>query len=145
MAALRPPAINPLPRWQRLGLYISIGTLTLSGLLWLLVHYTWGAGTGELPHPLEVWMIRLHGASAMACLFFVGIVAGWHVPRGWKLARQRATGVSVLSGLAFLALSGYALYYFAPETVRTWVGNIHAAAGAAVAVLLAWHSRIARR
>ena len=145
MAALRPVPINPLHRWQRLGVYASIAVLTLSGLVWLLVHYAWGAGAGELPHPLELWMIRLHGAFAMAGLFFVGTVASWHVPRGWQLARQRGTGAAVLSGLALLALSGYALYYFAPETLRVWLGNVHAAVGVAVGVLLVWHSRIARR
>ncbi len=90
-------------------------------------------------------MIRLHGAFAMAALFFTGVVASWHVPRGWQLGRQRGTGVSVLSGLALLAISGYALYYFAPETLRAWLGNVHSAVGVTVAALLAWHSRIARR
>ena len=137
--------MNPLTRWQRRGVYASVAVLTASGLVWLAAHYGWGAGSGELPVPLEVWMIRLHGASAMAGLFFIGLLCAVHVPRGWRSARQRATGASLLSGMAALALSGYALYYFAPETLRPWIGNLHAAVGAAVAGLLYWHSRAARR
>jgi len=141
---LRPGSANPLLRWQRLGLHASVVALAFSGLLWLLVHYTWGSGAGELPHPLELWMIRLHGAFAMAGLFFVGVLASEHVPRGWRMARQRGTGLSLLACMAALVLSGYALYYFAPETLRAWIGNSHAAVGAIVLALLAWHGRMAR-
>ena len=144
MAALM-EAANPLPRWQRLGLYTSIATLTASGLVWWVVHYTWGAGTGELPHPAELWMVRVHGAAAMTGLFFVGVLGSVHVPRGWRVARQRVTGVTLLAGLGVLALSGYALYYFAPETLRPSIGNGHTVTGIAVAALLVWHSRIAQR
>ncbi len=126
-------------------MFISLGALTASGLLWLWAHYAWGAGAGELPHPLELWMIRLHGLFAMSGLFFFGVVGAEHAARGLRMARQQLTGVLLLTSLAALALSGYALYYFAPETSRPWIGNGHAAVGATTAALLTWHGRWARR
>jgi hypothetical protein len=142
MAALSPAPKNALPRWQRLGLHGSMALLALSGAVWLVVHYSVGAGVADtLPHPLEPWLLRLHGAAVMASLFFFGAVAPLHVPRGWRLACQRSTGMAMLGGMALLVLTGYALYYFAPEALRAWIGNVHAAVGLALAAVLAWHGR----
>ena len=46
---------------------------------------------------------------------------------------------------ALLASSGYALYYFAPESVRPALGWAHAVVGTAMALLLVWHGRCARQ
>src|SRR5437867_3506565 len=87
-----------IPRWQRLALYTSGATLLASGLSWLALHYAVGAGAGELPHPLEAWLMRLHGLAAFASLFMLGVIAGSHVPHGWRMsarhrwARQRSSG-----------------------------------------------------
>ena len=138
-------ALNPLPRWQRRGLYLSVTALLASGLAWLVLHYTIGAGTGELPHPAEPWLMKLHGAATMAGLFFFGTLVSGHVPRGWRMARQRRVGLALWTLLGLLVLSGYALYYFAPEAVRPGLGIAHAALGVALGVLLTWHRRGSRR
>jgi len=137
----RQPSRNAVSRWQRVGLYAAMIVLTVTGGAWLVAHYAWGAGTGELPHPLELWMIRLHGAAAMAGLFFFGVMAATHVPSGWRMRRQRGSGTSMLAGMAGTVLTGYALYYFAPEPVRPALGNVHAAIGAGLALILFWHRR----
>jgi hypothetical protein len=136
-----------LAPWQRLVLYACGVLLAGSGALWLGVHYSIGAGAGELPHPLEAWLMRLHGLASFAALFMLGVLAAHHVPHGWRLgarhrfARQRSTGLMlcVLGGL--LALSGYMLYYFAPEAVRPALGWAHTAFGAAIALLVLSHRR----
>ena len=139
-------ALNPLPRWQRLGVWGSTVVLAASGLVWLALHYALGAGAGELPHPLEAWTMKLHGAAAMASLFFLGVVAPLHVPRGWRQAAQRRSGALMLGGMALLVVSGYLLYYFAPEGLRPFIGNAHAAVGVLIGGVLAWHGgRRARR
>ena len=151
-------SLNPLPAWQRRGLYATLALLALSGLAWLALHYGWGAGSGDLPHPLESWLMRLHGAAGFAALFFAGTLAVGHVPRGWRMSVGRACGPSGArlprrSGSALcafgaaLAASGYLLYYFAPETVRPALGIAHAALGVALGALLPAHAgwRSARR
>lgn len=136
-----------LQRWHYGALLASTAMLLASGLAWLPLHYLWGAGAGELPHPLEAWAMRLHGLGGFAGLFVLGVLAAAHVPPGWRVsgrqrhAGQRATGVALCSLAALLALSGYALYYFASEAVRPPLGLAHAALGVAMALLGGWHGR----
>jgi hypothetical protein len=132
-------------RWQ--GLVGTAIALLLSGLAWLALHYVWGAGAGELPHPLEAWAMRVHGLAGFAALFMLGVLAEAHIPHGWRVsgrvrhARQRATGVALCSLAGLLAISGYLLYYFAPEFMRPGIGIGHAAAGVAMAGLALLHAR----
>lgn len=143
--------LNALDAWQRRGLYATVAALTATGLAWLGLHYTVGAGTGALPHPIEVWLLRLHGAAGFAGLFFAGVLAARHVPRGWHMTRihprlrlrlgpQRQTGLALSAMGALLAASGYLLYYFAPEDLRPALGWAHAAIGTALAALLPAHA-----
>lgn len=136
--------------WQRHVLYGGGAMLILTGMLWLVVHYSVGAGASELPHPSEAWLMRLHGMAMLAWLFSQGTLAAAHVPQGWRLtgrrrwAGQRNSGMMlcVLSGV--LAVTGYLLYYFAPESVRPTLGCAHTAVGLAMAALLLSHRRRTR-
>jgi hypothetical protein len=132
-------------RWQRTTLHLSGALLLLSGAAWLALHHLLGAGAGELPHPMEAWSLRVHGLAAFAGLFALGSIAASHIPHGWRAsarqrrARQRATGLLLCGLAAALVLTGYALYYFAPETVRPSLGWLHAGIGVAMAALLCLH------
>ena len=136
-----------LPKWQRRTLSASGAMLLSTGLIWLVLHYSIGAGAGELPHPLEAWLLRLHGLAAMAGIFLFGALASSHVPQGWRLSHrwrlvaQQRTGVLLCCLAALLATSSYLLYYFASEDLRPFLGGIHAAIGVAMAGLLLWHGR----
>jgi hypothetical protein len=139
--------VNRLAGWQRQTLYVTAALLLFTGVLWLAVHYSVGAGVGELPHPIEAWSMRLHGLAAFAGIFMFGALSASHVPQGWRLtfqyhwAGQRKTGLA-LCALAFvLAVTGYMLYYFAPEPIRPALGWVHAFAGVAMGVLIPIHRR----
>ena len=144
---LAPHHAHRLVRWQRLALYLSGALLLLTGAAWLAVHYSIGAGAGELPHPLEAWMLRLHGLAAFAGVFVFGALAAAHIPQGWRLSQrrrwagQRRSGLRLCAVGALLMLSGYALFYFAPESVRPAMGWLHTGIGLAMAVLIASHRR----
>ena len=139
--------VHRLVRWQRLALYGTGAALVVTGVLWLAVHYSIGAGAGELPHPLETWCLRLHGLAAFAGLFMLGVLAAAHIPQGWRLshrrrwAGQRSSGVLLCAIGALLVLSGYLLFYFASESVRPALGWAHAFVGMTMAVLIASHRR----
>ena len=138
-----------LAPWQRYTLYAIGALLVVTGVVWLGVHYSVGAGSGsgELPHPLEAWTMRLHGLAAYGGLFVLGVVAAGHVPQGWRLtarhrwSHQRRSGVMLCSLGAILALTGYLLYYFAPESIRPVLGWAHACVGLVTALLLLSHRR----
>jgi len=143
--------VNRLAAWQKTSVD-GVGSLLLAtGVLWLAVHYSIGAGSGELPHPAEVWAIRVHGLLAFAGLYLLGLLSASHIPRGWHLTSrqrhraQRGTGAALCALGAVLALSGYLLYYFAPDVVRPALGWLHAGAGVAMAVALTLHRRTTRR
>jgi hypothetical protein len=172
-----------LPRWQRRLLLVTALLLLASGATWLLVHYLWGAGAGEMPHPWELTLMRLHGAGAFLGLFTLGVFCAHHVPTGWRVTRharadhpgpghakarahgygtepgsglqplrrsreqrrrqQRLTGLVQLGLATALVLTGYTLYYLAPEDWRPTVGWIHASLGLLMA-LTAWAHGVRR-
>jgi hypothetical protein len=140
-------AAHHLARWHRLSVYAVGALLLVTGLAWLALHYVVGAGAGEMPHPLEAWALRLHGLAAFGGLFILGVLAAAHLPHGWRLSRrhrwahQRRTGLALCVLAAVLVLSGYLLYYFAPEAVRPSLGWLHAGVGVAMALAVALHSR----
>ncbi len=137
--------LHRLPRWQRRSLFAAGVLLLVTGVAWLVLHYALGAGAGELPHPLEAWTMRLHGLAAFGGLFMLGVLAGSHVPRGWHMsarhrwAQQRGSGVALCALGGALALSGYALYYFAPEALRPTLGWLHSGIGIAMGAMLVAH------
>ncbi len=139
------PEAHRLAAWQRRSLCGAAAALFATGAAWLAVHYTRSADA--LPSPAEPWLIRAHGLAAFVALFVLGALAASHVPRGWRLAErrgwpaQRRTGV-VLCGLgAAVVLTGYLLYYFAPDNIRPALGWLHAGLGAAMALLVIAHRR----
>jgi hypothetical protein len=91
--------------------------------------------------------MRLHGAAAFAALFGAGLMAGHHIPAGWRAAQrprhagQRGSGLLLCLMLGLSVASGYALYYFAPEWLRPTLGWLHAGAGAVMLAAGAWHGR----
>jgi uncharacterized membrane protein YfcA len=134
-------AAHRLVRWQRVMLYGTGAALLVSGAAWLAIHYTVGAGAGELPHPLEAWCLRVHGLASFAALFVLGAITAAHIPQGWRLtgrrrwSGQRRSGLLLCIGSMLLALTGYLLYYFAPENLRPALGWVHAGIGTAVLLL----------
>ena len=136
-----------LPAWQRLALYGTAAVLLLSGAAWLVLHWAFGAGTGELPHIAEAPLMRLHGAAGFAALFMLGVLAAGHIPQGWRLsghrhgAGQRRTGVALCSLAALLVVTAYTLYYFAPEQLRPVLGWGHSAVGLVMAGVAFVHAR----
>ena len=141
MAALK----HRLPAWQKATLYGAGAVLLVTGTGWLAVHY--GRAAEALPSPLEPWAMRLHGLAGLAVLFLFGAVAAAHVPQGWRLSQrmrwapQRATGLALCGLAGALALTGYLLYYFAPESVRPALGWLHSGLGAAMALVVLFHRR----
>lgn len=139
-------AANRLPGWQGATL-AGVGIVTLAtGVAWLALHYASGAAA-DLPHPAEAWLMRLHGLAAFGALFVLGALAAAHVPQGWRVVsrlgwtRQRTSGLLLCGLAAAVALTGYALYYFAPEPVRPALGWTHAALGFAITALALQHRR----
>ncbi|HET6439686.1 MAG TPA: hypothetical protein VFG59_16590 [Anaeromyxobacter sp.] len=138
---LRRTSLNALRPWVRSLLVSSAWSLLVSGLIWLPVHYLYGSGAGEVPPPLEPWLMRWHGLAMLIGLYALGAISATHVPRGWALRRQRPSGAILLAGWAVLAGSGWALYYLPVDDWRPWLGTGHALVGVAVFLVGLAHDR----
>jgi hypothetical protein len=89
--------------------------------------------------------MKLHGAAAMAALFFVGSMLHLHIRRAVKAGRNLATGWSMVGTLSFLVLTGYGLYYVAGDADRPLWSVLHWAVGLAAAILFVLHIVVGRR
>jgi len=143
--APRPPM--QLSRRQRRWIYLTGALLWVSGIAWLISHYFLQvAGEfADAPGPSEPWWLRLHGAAVLGFLMAFGALLPQHVVPGWRQRRNRRSGVTMLSIVGVLALSGYGLYYAGDERIRPWISATHWLIGLAASVVLALHVILGRR
>jgi hypothetical protein len=127
--------------WHQFSVYAVTAALGVSGAVWLLCHYFLAVpgDFGPRPHPLEHWLLRLHGAAAMAGLIVYGSLLPIHVRRAWSLRRNIALGVTLICSMLLLTVTGYLLYYAGGEDSRAAISLVHWVAGLLVPALLAWH------
>jgi len=122
--------------------WLILGATWGSGLLWLVFHY-WLMQNGEfgpLPHPLEGWWLRLHGAGAFATLWLLGLLWAVHMTRAWPLSLRRRTGLGMGVTASVLVLSGFLLYY-GGESLRAYAAPLHWGLGLATLPLALLHMR----
>lgn len=136
-----------LERWHKYALYGLVAALFASGLAWLLARYLLRqAGEfGETIHPLEHWAMQFHGALIVPMSFLAGGLLFLHMRRAHRAGRNRNSGWSMIAGLLWLSLTGYALYYFASDTLRPYWSVTHWGMGCALPLLLWLHIRLGRR
>jgi hypothetical protein len=130
-----------LGTWHQFSVYAATAALTVSGAVWLLCHYFLArpGDFGPQPHPLEHWLLRAHGAAAMAGLIVYGSLLPIHVRRAWTLRRNIALGIGVICAMLLLTVTGYLLYYAGGEDARAAISLVHWVAGLLVPALLTWH------
>lgn len=129
-----------LPLRREITVYVVLGVLWGSGIGWLAFHYflRQTGEFGELPHPLEAWWLRLHGAAAFASLWLIGLLWTIHLVPAWK-SRRRASGIVLGVAMAVLVLSGYLLYYASNDELHAATALLHWIVGAALPLCLLPH------
>jgi hypothetical protein len=143
--AAAPPAKRPdtirLGPWHQGAVYGATAVLVVSGVVWLVAHYFLSVPGeyGPQLHPLEPWMLKVHGAAAMAGLIVYGSLLPVHVRRAWSIRRNIVLGIGLVTVMLLLTVTGYLLYYAGDEDTRPVIGAVHWILGLAVPALLAWH------
>jgi len=139
-AARRADGIRLGP-WHQGAVYGTTAALVVSGIIWLVLHYFLAVSGeyGPQVHPLEPWMLRLHGAAAMAGLIVYGSLLPVHVRRAWSIRRNVVLGIGLVSVMLLLTITGYLLYYAGDENTRPFISAGHWILGLAVPALLVWH------
>lgn len=136
----RPDTIR-LGFWHQTTVYGATVLLVVSGAIWLLLHFFMVSQGefGDAHHPLETWMLKLHGAAAMAGLIIYGSLLPIHIRRAWVIRRNIFLGISLVVLMLLLTISGYLLYYAGGEEARPIISATHWILGVGVPALLAWH------
>lgn len=136
---MRREALRLSPRHRR-WFYGTTAVLFASGAGWLALHgWTARGDTDAPPHPLQPWLLKLHGAAAMLVLLVLGTLIPLHIRRGWRAATNRLTGAAMVAAAAILILTGYGLYYAGSDRLREFTAQVHDVLGLAAALALAWH------
>lgn len=141
----------PLPirfaKPHKYALYAVVTLLWLSGLAWLGFHYFLRVASdfGDAPNPLEIWWLRLHGLMGFAVLVAIGSVLPIHARRAWHLKKNRLTGFAMEALFLWLALTGYALYYFSSDDNEAWLPLLHWIVGLLLPLMLIVHIWRGRR
>ncbi len=127
--------------------YACFGVLILTGLGWLYFHYFLSVTTdfGQVPHPLEVWWLKLHGLVAMAALIIFGSLMPIHIRRAWHHRKNRGSGAVMVAAMIVLTLTGYGLYYIGGEELRPFISWAHWTLGSALMLMLMGHIALGRR
>jgi len=122
--------------WLRNSLYSTFGVLWLTGCVWLVLHFFFQTASdfGSAPHPLQQNLLLIHGVVAVVAVFFFGWMAGNHVEAHWRRGMNRNSGLTLITLVAVLALTGLGSYYLTTESLRTGTAFVHEVLGA-VAIL----------
>ncbi len=129
------------PRGLRTWFWGSFAVLFITGVLWLVLHYLGRTEdeSGLTTHSMEPWLLKLHGLAAFLALMVLGAVYVRHVLPAWHAKRNRGSGLILTGSLGLLILSGYGLYYFSGESLRTWTSYLHDVLGVALPLIVVIH------
>ena len=136
-----------LERWHRWSVYGVVTALTLTGVVWLVARFFLRQANefGESVHAWEHPAIQIHGAFAMLSCLLIGSLFHLHMRRAHREKRNLASGWSMISVMACLMSSGYALYYLSNENTHFIWSTVHWVIGLALPALLVLHIYLGRR
>lgn len=139
--SIRRPDTIRLGPWHQGTVYGATALLILTGAVWLVLHYfmVTPGEFGPTLHPLENWMLKIHGAAAMAGLIIYGSLLPIHIRRAWAIRRNIYLGIGLVVFMLLLTISGYLLYYAGGEDTRPVISIVHWILGVVIPVLLTWH------
>lgn len=127
--------------------YITLSISVFSGSgFWLLRKFGMVEGDfGPESHFLQYPFLQLHGFAAFIMLMALGAIFTSHIPNTWYQKIAKKTGLTLLSFIIFSLISAYSLYYLVGQNWHEFLGNLHAAIGLLLPILLFVHIRTARK
>jgi len=126
----------------RSAVIVAFGALWLTGCLWLVLHFFFAQPSdfGAVENSWSPAILRIHGWIAVSGVFLLGWVTARHVSDRWPQMIKRASGISMATVAAILALTGYALYY-TTDRVHEAAGVAHEIIGVAGLLFALTHWR----
>jgi hypothetical protein len=112
--------LGKMPSWQRWFVTLGILSCSLSGSIYLIGHEFQIQRATLGSHSILV----IHGVSALLATLALGSTLPFHLKSGLKSKRKMASGLSQLSLLGVLIITGLLLYY-GPASIREFIINVH--------------------
>jgi cation transport ATPase len=129
-----------LSAFARLTVYLIFGSLFITGLVWMYAQPKMDDPAWE---HVPGFLMKIHGAAAMLALVLLGYLFN-HIKIGWRMKKNRTSGLGVLTVYIFLIVSGYGLYYCDDENLREFISWWHSWIGFGTAAVLVAHIFIGR-
>jgi hypothetical protein len=126
---------------ERLTVYIVVGSLWLSGCLWLGLDqfFSHTGPFGSTPNFLEPPLLLIHGVLALLGLYLFGYISARHVVRWWPGGMRRLSGGTFAAMLVILTLSGFLLFFVSDDQTQHAAVLIHDVLGLAIALFALQH------
>jgi hypothetical protein len=136
-----------MPAATRAATYVILGSLWLSGCVWLCLdrYFAVRGPFGTTPHPWAAPLLLWHGIIAVASLYLLGWMTARHVARWWPHHRRRLSGGTFAGCLVLLTVSGFALFFLTDEGWQQRTASLHDIVGLAVTVFGLQHGFLWRR
>ena len=130
-----------MPRRRRAAVYVVFGGLWLTGCLWLLLDLSIAkrGPFGVTPHPLEPPLLLMHGVIAVLGMYLLGWIGARHVLRWWPGGLRRLSGGTLAVVLAFLVVSGFALFFVSDDEWQHAAAVGHEVLGVVVTLFAVQH------
>lgn len=132
--------VSPSARHKR-WIHAALWSAYATGIAWMVLHYA--VNRGDVPESgwrvCETWMLRAHGAAAMAALAVFGSMLPVHIPSAWRLKSSLASGITLLASLSVFAVTGWLLYYASGDLMRAASSGAHMGLGVVSPLALLWH------
>ena len=125
--------------------YAAFAALVVTGVIWLVADQLKTSEHGEMWQAIAANMLMFHGITAMIALILLGAMIPLHVQRSWRAGKNRFTGSVMVATNAILVVTASGLYYTGSDLLRTFVADVHIAAGLALPALIVTHIVLGRR
>lgn len=112
--------LGKMPDWQRAFVIFGIMSCSITGLLYLVGHEFQIQRSILGSHSI----LAAHGMTALLATLAMGSVLPFHLKAGMKSGRKWVSGLSQLTFLIALLVSG-ALLYYGPAEIRESVVELH--------------------
>lgn len=129
-----------LAEWHLWTVYIGCLWVSISGLLWFISHDILQSD----PNDFQRWSLILHGAGSFIATMIFGSIAAQHLIMGWKMRRNRISGITLFSVFSALIITAFLLYY-GSEEMHDYVRWTHIIVGILAFVILPLHIYLGRR
>jgi uncharacterized membrane protein len=136
-----------MPTPKRWAIYLVLGTLWLSGCVWLALDQFFKpqGEFGRIPNPWEPAILLAHGIIAILSMYLLGWVTARHVQRWWPGRLRRVSGGVLAAFFVLLSVSGFALFFVSDDRWQHLAAVGHDALGLGITVFAIQHWFFARR